>query len=166
MFLISASYTFLVPSCRLDLTAHAFPTAQVYSYLARRSTAIGAPTWRYYLNATFDNLLGPLPRPVRGVPHETQNYLVTGNLPANSTPQELALSSYMQGAWAAFVKNPYRGSGWGAPGSDPAGGRDLGVLGTNGGSGVTVVDPRVEVDKRCSLYDEVYAQGHSYEIEA
>ena len=73
-----------------------------------------------------------------------------GTLLANSTAHEVALSQFMQGAWANFAKNPYRGPGWNALGTFA--GVDLGLLGNDGGSGVTVVDPSEEADKRCGVW--------------
>ena len=82
-----------------------------------------------------------------------------GTLLPNSTAQELALSQFMQGAWAGFAKNPYRGPGWNSVGS--FNGVDLGVLGSNGGSGVTVVSPK-EVDQRCGSWFKLYNTLHDY----
>ena len=52
------------------------------------------------------------------------------------TAQQAALSSYMNAAWAAFAKNPQGGPGWNKLGT--FNGVDVGVLGANGSSGVTV----------------------------
>lgn len=63
----------------------------------------------------------------------------------------------MQGAWASFAKDPYRGPGWnriGASGSIP--GVSLGVLGAFGSSGVNVIDPTM-LDARCKIFEPVYA---------
>lgn len=35
-------------------------------------------------------------------------------------------------------------------------GSDLGALGSNGAAGVTVVDPRVQVDKNCAVFAGLY----------
>lgn len=101
----------------------------------------------------------------------------------NTTTQEYALSSFMQGAWARFAKNPLAGPGWNAVGSGQAGpvlsgaydqvidgiyygssgnvtvGEwNLGVLGDVGNvrSGGVTVMPQSLFDYRCSLYKPIY----------
>jgi hypothetical protein len=71
----------------------------------------------------------------------------------NSTPQEVALSQYMQGAWAQFAKEPMNGPGWNQVGT--FGGVYLGILGANGTCGATVTVTGI-VDRNCGLYDEIY----------
>ena len=86
--------------------------------------------------------------------HGTDVPLIFGTYPASSaTAQQVALSKYMQGAWADFAKNPALGPGWNQVGS--FGGLDLGVLGSNGSSGVTLIKAE-QVDYRCGLYAEIY----------
>lgn len=70
-----------------------------------------------------------------------------------ATAQEFALSNYMRSAWAQFARNPLKGPGWNAIGT--FGGTDLGVLGTNGTSGVTVIREDV-VDGRCAILEPIY----------
>lgn len=60
----------------------------------------------------------------------------------------------MRGAWARFAKNPLAGPGWNAIGTFP--GSDLGVLGTNGSSGVQVISQDI-VDVNCHLFAPIYA---------
>lgn len=60
----------------------------------------------------------------------------------------------MRGAWARFAKNPVAGPGWNALGTFA--GMDLGVLGTNGNSGVTVISES-DVDYRCGIFAPFYS---------
>jgi hypothetical protein len=71
----------------------------------------------------------------------------------NTTAQESALSMFMQGAWANFAKNPTYGPGWNQVGTYD--GTDMGALGSNGTSGVTVTGS-VQVDSKCGIFDLVY----------
>ncbi|KAH0282341.1 alpha/beta-hydrolase [Aureobasidium namibiae CBS 147.97] len=144
---------------------------------ANASAAGGIPTWRYYVNASFDNTQR---YPNLGVYHSSEISIVFSTYPTvNTTTQEYALSRFMRGAWATFAKNPINGPGWNAVGSGTAGvvynGRldgqlnsgdgsvlqedwDLGVLGDVGnvhGSGVTVL-PQSAVDGKCALFAPVY----------
>lgn len=110
--------------------------------------------WRFHLKAYFPNsqLLNPNGRAYHG----TQVPLVRGTYnPVGATTQEVALSKYMQKAWADFAKDPYAGPGWSMIGTN--GGVDLGVLGANGSIGVTVI-PEEEVDTNCRKYDEFFSQ--------
>lgn len=59
----------------------------------------------------------------------------------------------MRGAWARFAKNPLAGPGWNAIGTFD--GADLGVLGTNGSSGVQVISRSI-VDVNCHLFEPIY----------
>lgn len=120
---------------------------------ANSSAAAGYPTWRYYFNASFPNTEA---FPGGGVYHSVEIPIVFGTYPsAGTTAQEYALSRFVQGAWAQFAKNPMLGPGWNQLGSFD--GVDLGALGTDGSSGVTVI-PQGEVDARCGLYKPIYAQ--------
>jgi hypothetical protein len=51
----------------------------------------------------------------------------------------------MRGAWATFAKNPQRGPGW-----TEWQGKNLGLIGSNGGTGVVTI-PAIEVDFRCPI---------------
>ncbi|KAK1640442.1 Alpha/Beta hydrolase protein [Colletotrichum phormii] len=126
---------------------------------ARLSAQSGVPTWRYLFNSTSfpPTPGGILSRPVHG----SEIGFVFGNLPPPpATPdQALALSKFMQTAWANFAKNPTNGPGvpaWtqfsGMPGS-----MDLGNLGGVLGDGVSMIDSKV-VDSRCNLFDASYAK--------
>ena len=145
------------------------------------SASVGIPSWRYYFNASFPNtqIFEGL-----GVYHSSENSLIFGTYPlANATTQQLALSRFMQGAWARFAKNPFGGPGWnvvstgvsgqvliGASDQAPGGyyggsdGRTLlgdwnvAVLGNAGNvlsSGVTVM-PQAQIDARCAVFAPVY----------
>lgn len=125
---------------------------------ARLSAQSGIPTWRYLFNSTsFPPTPGDvLSRPVHGAEID----FVYGNLPPSPTSpdQALALSKFMQTAWANFAKNPANGPGvpaW-TPYSGMPGALDLGNLGGVVGDGVAMVDPNV-IDSRCPLYDAAYA---------
>lgn len=65
------------------------------------------------------------------------------------TTQQIDLSAFMQKTWAGFAKNPAGGVGWPRVGS--ALGKELGLLGSNGSSGVTVVNTLV-ADYPCPVY--------------
>ena len=67
---------------------------------------------------------------------------------SGDTAQEVALSQYVQSAWAGFATNSVNGPGWNQVGT--FGGDDFGLLGTAGSSGVTVL-PRSEVLDLCAL---------------
>ncbi|UPX15672.1 uncharacterized protein EKO05_0006113 [Ascochyta rabiei] len=148
---------------------------------ANATASIGIPTWRYFFNASFSNTQA-FPR--LGAYHASEIPLIfrTYNK-ANTTTQEYALSSFMQGAWARFAKNPLAGPGWNAVGTGQAGSVlsgaydqavsglyygsngnvttgdwNLGVLGDVGkvkGGGVTML-PQSQVDYRCNLYKPIY----------
>jgi len=135
---------------------------------AHGSYVAGYPSWRYYFNSTFPNLQT---FPDAGVFHASEIDLVFGThgkLPTTigskpSPPQEVELSTFMQGAWAKFAKNPAGGPGWnkvgaahsGRPlnGSEP---EDLGVLGGASTSGVDVISRRA-VDAKCAMFVPLYS---------
>jgi acetylcholinesterase len=71
-----------------------------------------------------------------------------------SPPQEVALSEFIQGAWARFAKDPSSGPGWTAVAASPSG-TDLGDIGLMGSAGVTVIRPSI-VDTRCGIYYPLY----------
>jgi carboxylesterase 2 len=66
-----------------------------------------------------------------------------------ATTQQMNLSAFMQKTWAGLAKNPAGGVGWPKVGS--ALGKELGLLGSNGSSGVDVVNTLV-ADYPCGLY--------------
>lgn len=72
----------------------------------------GVPIWRYRYYGEFPNLRLTL-NPNSGAWHASEVFQifqtaenVTG---ASNTPEETAISKYLQGAWAAFAKNPASG---------------------------------------------------------
>lgn len=116
------------------------------------TVAESIPAWRYYYNATFKNTNPAYPMPL-GVTHSFEIPLVFGTYNASTaTAQEVTLSKYMQTAWANFAKDPTAGPGWTAVGKPYS---SVGALGTNGSSGVTVFDPRSNVDVRCGVFNEI-----------
>jgi acetylcholinesterase len=122
--------------------------------LARQIQNTSVPVWRYIYNATFPNLT---PAEGLGAFHSSELPIVfsTYNL-TTATAQQYALSDYMRGAWASFARNPMKGPGWGAVGL--LNGTDLGILGLDGSSGVSVVDPASKgIDERCALYQPLYS---------
>ncbi|KXH64682.1 cholinesterase [Colletotrichum nymphaeae SA-01] len=126
---------------------------------ARLSAQAGVPTWRYLFNSTSfpPTPGGILSRPVHG----SEISFVFGNLPPPpATPdQALALSKFMQTAWANFAKNPANGPGvpaWTQFSGKP-GAMDLGNLGGIVGDGVSMTDSNV-IDSRCNLFDASYAR--------
>lgn len=69
------------------------------------------------------------------------------------TPTQIALSKYMQGAWAGFAKDPSNGPGWPRLGS--ALGIEMGIL---GGKDVPAGEKTVALartDLACALYDPI-----------
>ncbi|OQN98496.1 hypothetical protein B0A48_15757 [Cryoendolithus antarcticus] len=122
--------------------------------LARQVTHAGNASWRYIYNATFPNV-SKTPHVNLGVYHSSEIPLVFSTYnKTTATAQEYALSNYMRGAWASFARDPASGPGWGATGT--FNGTDLGILGLDGSSGVTLV-PQTTIDARCSLYELVYS---------
>ncbi|PMD19731.1 cholinesterase [Hyaloscypha hepaticicola] len=93
---ISAFYTDIVYQC-------------VMAIRANESITGGIPTWRYLYNATFPNLQ---PYPGALVYHGSENFLIFGNLPANTTDSEVKFSKFMQKLWADHAKNPRVGPSW------------------------------------------------------
>ncbi|KAF2435146.1 carboxylesterase hlo [Tothia fuscella] len=130
---------------------------------AQATADSGIPAWHYYFNASFPNTQG---FPNAGVYHASEIPIVFGTYPQDNvtTTQEFALSSFMQGAWAKFAKNPAGGPGWNGVGTGEdygVEGENLGVLGDVAdvkGGGVTVVREGL-VDERCRLFEGLYNGG-------
>ncbi|MCJ1394787.1 hypothetical protein MMC18_007667 [Xylographa bjoerkii] len=122
------------------------------SAIANLAAASGHDVWRYYFNATFPNTQV---FPDAGVYHSSEIQLVFGTYPpVGATAQQVALSEYMQTAWADFAKNPTRGPGWPKLGSFLD--IDLGDLGPEGLFGEVTI-PQTVVDYICPLYAPVLA---------
>ena len=147
---------------------------------ANETAAQGVPVWRYFFDAAFPNwsplsgLLGiyhsselPLVFGSQSASTPLLLHLLiktaypggpvvpltsgpSGLIPTNLPPtaQQEALSSFMNGAWAKFAKNPMAGPGWNALGT--FGGVDIGALGSNGSSGVTVISEAI--DTQCPIF--------------
>lgn len=118
---------------------------------ANESAAAGYPTWRYLFNASFPNTQTI---PNLAAFHSSEAPIVFGTYPqTNATAQESALGQYMRGAWARFAKSPMGGPGWNAIGTFA--GMNLGLLETNGTSGVTVIKGS-DVDGRCGIFTPLH----------
>lgn len=122
------------------------------SALANLASVSGYRVWRYYFNASFPNTQI---FPDAGVYHSSEIPEVFGTYPtAGATAQEVALSAYMQGAWARFAKHPRAGPGW--PRLRAPLDLDLGDLGPDGSFGEVTI-PQIAVDFRCPLYAPIIA---------
>jgi hypothetical protein len=146
---------------------------------ANATASIGIPTWRYYFNASFSNTQ-VFPR--LGVFHASEIPIIFRTYPdQNTTTQQHALSTFMQGAWARFAKNPLAGPGWNQVGTGreapvltgpydqtpgglyfgstlTSGDWNMGVIGDVGnvlGGGVTVL-PQSRLDYRCNLFRPIF----------
>jgi hypothetical protein len=82
---------------------------------------------------------------------------VFGTYKKPAPPREVALSEFMQGAWARFAKDPWSGPGWTAVGASPSG-FDLGNIGSRQNPGVQVIKASA-VDGRCNIYDGLYKKN-------
>lgn len=141
-------------ACAKSSLFHTQPAA-----LTASVSASIVPTFRYYYNASFTNLEPLLPATDLQAYHSSEIPLVFGNLPANSTADEIALSQYMQTAWASFAKDPSAGPGWtpysagGGGGNATADVADIG--GVVGGTRYQQID-RASIDQRCVLFQPIY----------
>ncbi|KIW41286.1 uncharacterized protein PV06_06858 [Exophiala oligosperma] len=116
--------------------------------VAQDSRNRGIPSWRYYYNATFENLEL---FPGSEVYHSSEVGMVFGTYPvANATALEVQTSKYMQGAWAAFAKNPINGPGWKEV-------PNVAALGSPGKAIQVDVSPAT-IDQRCALYTPYYTE--------
>lgn len=122
-------------------------TATLSSFLAVN----GYTTYRYRYDASFPttSIFAN-----SGAYHTSEIPEVFGTYPVSNqfgtvTTQQIKLSAFMQKTWAGFAKNPGGGVGWPKVGS--ASGKELGLLGSDGSSGVTVVNTLV-ADYPCALY--------------
>jgi cholinesterase len=99
---------------------------------ANISVANGVPTWRYRWFGEFPNTIITTV-PDSGAWHASELSILFNNNPSGpgipgNTPQEVAIGSYLRGAWATFAKDPVNGlktysggnsTGW--PTYEPAG---------------------------------------------
>ncbi|KAK8221113.1 Carboxylesterase [Phyllosticta capitalensis] len=124
------------------------------SAIAQTAASNQYQAFRYYYNATFDNL--PVPKnlvPNPGAYHSSEVYSVFGTYPKDgATTQQKDLSRYMMKTWADFAKNPRRGpapnDGWPQIGSSF---RDLWVVGNDGRAGGYPIRQEV-TDANCRLF--------------
>ena len=134
--------------------------------VSNESALAGFPTWRYYYNASFPNINPTAALAALGLPtlnleayHSAEIPLVFGTYPTEgATAQQIALSKYMQAAWANFAKDPAgNGPGWPRYGSSKGvNAVGLAELGADGSVG-SVMIPEYDVDYRCPLYSAIYA---------
>ena len=79
---------------------------------AQRRVQYGVPTWRYRYYGEFPNTRLTL-SPSSGAWHLSDLFQIWQTAEdcsgAPNTPAETAISRYMQGAWAAFAKDPANG---------------------------------------------------------
>lgn len=125
-------------------------TARLAEYLA----LYGHTTYRYLYTPSFPTTTL---FPNAGAWHSSENFAVFGTYPLSNkfgvaTQQQIELSAFMQKTWASFAKDPSLGVGWPKLGS--ANGEELGVLGENGSSGVTV-KAKLGTDSVCPLYAQL-----------
>ncbi|EKM81264.1 hypothetical protein AGABI1DRAFT_112934 [Agaricus bisporus var. burnettii JB137-S8] len=86
-------------------------------------TKAGVPAWRYHYQAVFRDIST---RPDLRAWHASELPIVFGTYNQTTeiakTPEEIALSSYIQSAWVAFARDPENGlSDFGWPTYDPTG---------------------------------------------
>ncbi|KAI1334237.1 Alpha/Beta hydrolase protein [Xylariaceae sp. FL0016] len=129
------------------------------SRVAKATTELGLPVWRYLFNATFpDN-----ENPGYGVYHGSELKLVFGTYNASTaTAEEKALSKTMQTAWADFAKDPWgAGPGWTRmnPGNR-SGDYAVAALGSvdKNPVGASVISSD-SIDGNCKIYASSYEAG-------
>ena len=111
--------------------------------------------WRYRYDASFPNTQF---FKNAGAYHTAEIPSVWGTYPTTNqfgsvTPTQRALSSYMQGAWAGFAKDPSNGPGWPRLGS--AFGVELGILGGDEAPSGEKTVPLARADLACAVYDPI-----------
>jgi carboxylesterase 3/5 len=72
-----------------------------WAVVAEDTRKVGIPIWRYHWNASFENLQL---FPGSGVYHASDIRPIFGNIGADSTEFEVALSHFAQSTWAEFAK--------------------------------------------------------------
>ncbi|KAF8963596.1 carboxylesterase [Flammula alnicola] len=119
---------------------------------AQQRFSAGVPTWRYQYQAVFPNIS---PRPDLRAYHASEIPIVFGTYNTSPfgppTPDEIALSKYMQAAWVAFAKDPTHGLvefGW--PLYTP-GGNTLAVIGNPLNATGVLFTPGILVGLSCGV---------------
>ncbi len=126
--------------------------------MAEASVQANIPTWRYYYNATIPNLQFE-GYPTLGAFHGADVAMVFGTYPTEgATDQEIALSAFVQKAWATFAKDPTRGPGWNALSATSD---EIACLGCEGSSGLQSMSASA-VDGRCSQYAPLFTATTPY----
>ncbi|KAK1994900.1 carboxylesterase [Colletotrichum falcatum] len=123
-------------------------TSSLSNFLASN----GYTAYRYRYDASFPSTSI---FPNAGAYHTSDIPSVFGTYPqygkfGSANQQQTKLSSYMQGVWSGFAKNPDGGVGWPRVGGGVLG-FELGLLGAGGSSGVSVVST-LQADYPCLLY--------------
>ncbi|GFF71280.1 hypothetical protein CNMCM6936_003972 [Aspergillus lentulus] len=108
-------------------TVFTCPAGAIANYTSGHSRKV----WRYRYSASLNNT-GTFPG--EGAVHASEVPIVFGTYATeNATNQEVALSKYMQHAWASFAKNPDGGPGWPQIGTN--GSLELADIGSGNSSG-------------------------------
>lgn len=121
-------------------------TSSLSNYLALN----GYTTYRYRYDAVFPSISTFANA---GAYHTAEIPEVFGTYPllnefGTATQQQIDLSAFMQKTWANFAKSPNSSPGWPKILSI---GNELGALGKDGSSGVTVIS-KLGADYACPLY--------------
>lgn len=111
--------------------------------------------WRYRYDASFPNTQFFANA---GAYHTAEIPSVWGTYPTTNqfgsvTATQIALSKYMQGAWAGFAKDPNSGPGWPRLGS--AFGVEMGILGGDDAPSGEKTVALARTDLACVLYDPI-----------
>nr|POF23971.1 pyrethroid hydrolase ces2e [Quercus suber] len=121
------------------------------------------PVWRYRFDGVFPDVSL---FPNAGAYHTVEIPEVWGTYPlsnqyGNATANQIALSRYMQGAWASFAKQPSAGPGWPKLGSNF--GIELGVLGGTKTPAGESTQSLLVADYPCPIYDPLnIATGRAF----
>ncbi|KUJ11453.1 alpha/beta-hydrolase [Mollisia scopiformis] len=128
------------------------PTASLFTLAANN----GYDVWRYYYNADIPN---EQKFTNAGAWHSSEIPQVWGTYSTvGATTAQIQLSSYMQGVWSGFAKNPSAGPGWTRYGTSLLG-LELGVIGglANPTGEVTVLT--AVADYACVILDTLDEQA-------
>ncbi|KAF9875012.1 carboxylesterase [Colletotrichum karsti] len=123
------------------------------SRLATFLAANGVTTYRYRYDPTFAStsiFANAGSYHTSEIPSVFGTYAQYGKW-GKATDQQAKLSSFMQGVWGGFAKNPAGGVGWPKVGGGILG-FDMGLLGSGGSTGVTTANSAMAADFVCPLY--------------